>query len=70
MLAFLYYLNLKNKVGTVISHIHFDSKYDIKCHDYYQFISIWSFTNIPTLPTSFNMGQLDWNVFFFFIWNK
>ena len=64
MLAFLFYLNLKIKVDTVISRIYFDSKCHVKSikvyspSNYYQCTSIWNFTKMPALPTSWFAEKL------------
>ena len=46
MLAFLYYLNLKIKVDTVVSHIYFGSKYDVKCKFASTFIHLVTIANL------------------------
>ena len=46
MLAFLYYVNLKNKVDTVIIHVYFDSKYDAKCKFVSTFIQLVTIINL------------------------
>ena len=67
MLAFLYYLNIKIKVDTVVSHIYFDSKYNVKCKFISTFIHPATITNyfhlsctkMPALPALYIMGKLD-----------
>ena len=63
MMAFLYYLNLLS----VNSHIHFDSKYYVKCKFASTCIqlvtisnSIWSRTKMLTLPTLCITEKLEW----------
>ena len=46
MLAFLYYLNLKIKVDTVVIHVYFDSKYDVKCKFASTFIQLVTIINL------------------------
>ena len=46
MLAFLYYLNLKIKVDTVVIHVYFDSKFDTKCKFSSTFIQLVTIINL------------------------
>ena len=46
MLAFLYSLNLKIKVHTVVIYVYFDSKYDVKCKFASTFIQLVTIINL------------------------
>ena len=46
MLVFLFYLNLKIKVDTIVSHIYFDSNYHAKCKIPSTFIQLVTITNL------------------------
>ena len=46
ILAFLYDLNLKIKVDTVVSHIYFGSKYLVKCQSALKFMQLVTIINL------------------------